>query len=307
MSRNKINEINVLSAKNNIYDIILERPTEGLAKPLCFYGTACKRKNPAHIRDFLHMDITDGNIRDMLAEEKSRFLNNFNEFIKRITILVEKTYSEEDVDDMEINIVELNEFIARFMPYIKHLFFLDENVIRDLAFDINKLDKFIKEPLMQLQTGDAIPIQEWFQDYGYVPLTKIMDIKIAQLQQQQLQLQQRNIARDEAELSGSAYDGQRQGKKRGRVGGKRTRHKIKRMKGGKKKTMKVSSEKLGWRPRVRENNINKLLLKSRKNGKTKLIIDNYPDKDDVYIVNSEIKKRTLFNKKKRTVKKALRR
>ena len=74
-----------------------------------------------------------------------------------------------------------------------------------------------------------------------------------------------------------------------------------------KKTMKVDGDALGWRPRVRENNINKLLLKSHKNGMTKLVITNFGEKDDVYIVNNEMKKRKLSNKKKRTVKKALRR
>jgi len=46
MLRNEINEINVLVMKSNQYDKILERPTEGLAKPLCFYGTSCTRKKP---------------------------------------------------------------------------------------------------------------------------------------------------------------------------------------------------------------------------------------------------------------------
>lgn len=86
---------------------------------------------------------------------------------------------------------------------------------------------------------------------------------------------------------------------------KQTRRKH--MKGGKPKTMKVGGDALGWRPRVRENNINKLLLKSHKNGMTKLVITNFGEKDDVYIVNNEMKKRKLSNKKKRTVKRALRR
>ena len=88
---------------------------------------------------------------------------------------------------------------------------------------------------------------------------------------------------------------------------KQTRSKRRRLKGGKQKTMKVDGDALGWRPRVRENNINKLLLKSHKNGMTKLVITNFGEKDDVYIVNNEMKKRKLSNKKKRTVKRELRR
>jgi hypothetical protein len=86
---------------------------------------------------------------------------------------------------------------------------------------------------------------------------------------------------------------------------KQTRSKRRRLKGGKQKTMKVDGDALGWRPRVRENNINKLLLKSHKNGMTKLIITNFGEKNDVYIVNNEMKKRKLSNKKKRTVKREL--
>ena len=56
---------------------------------------------------------------------------------------------------------------------------------------------------------------------------------------------------------------------------KQTRSKRRRLKGGKQKTMKVDGDALGWRPRVRVNNINKLLLKSHKNGMTKLVITNF--------------------------------
>ena len=229
MSRNKINEINVLSAKNNIYDIILQRTTEGLTKPLCFYGTSCTRKNPAHKSKFLHEEIKDKNIRDMLDVEKSRFLYNFNDLLGEITEKVEIVYAMADSDNIDNAIHHLTQLIGRFMPYIKHLFFLEENVIRDLDFDIAALTEFIDTPLMQIQTGDIIGIQTWVHEDAYIPLTEILTVKNKQLKEVIKQM-----TRNKGENEDSLYDGPRQNKKRGRSGGRQTRRK-KRMKGGKKK------------------------------------------------------------------------
>ena len=61
----------------------------------------------------------------------------------------------------------------------------------------------------------------------------------------------------------------------------------------KKTTLTVCSDKLGWRPYVRTQNLNKLLIKAHKMGMKKVIVDNWPDKDDVYVVQKEILKRKL--------------
>jgi hypothetical protein len=232
MLRNEINEINVLVMKSNQYDKILERPTEGLAKPLCFYGTSCTRKNPAHKRDFLHEEITHENIHTRLEVEKSRFLRNFNEMLAVITEKVEIVYAMADSDNIDNAIHDLTQLISRLMPYIKHLFFLEENLIRDLDFDIAAVEEFINTPLMQLQTGDIIGIQAWVHEDAYIPLTKIVTVKNKQREEVIKQM-----ALDKADHEGSFYDGPRSGKKRGRGGEKRTRRK-KRIKGGKKKKSK---------------------------------------------------------------------
>ena len=58
-------------------------------------------------------------------------------------------------------------------------------------------------------------------------------------------------------------------------------------------TLTVLTSKLGWRDAVRKKNLNKLLIKAHKLGMKKVIIDNWPDKDDVYVVQKEIRKRKL--------------
>jgi hypothetical protein len=66
------------------------------------------------------------------------------------------------------------------------------------------------------------------------------------------------------------------------------RNKIKKLKSNNKNS--IVAKNLGWSFKVRSKNFNKLLIKSHKKGIKKIIVDNYPDMDDVYIVDKEIKK-----------------
>tara|TARA_B110001469_G_C9608523_1_gene302621 strand:- start:331 stop:606 length:276 start_codon:yes stop_codon:yes gene_type:complete len=66
------------------------------------------------------------------------------------------------------------------------------------------------------------------------------------------------------------------------------RNKIKKLKSNNKNS--IVAKNLGWSFKVRSKNFNKLLIKSHKKGIKKIIVDNYPDMDDVYIVEKEIKK-----------------
>jgi hypothetical protein len=191
--------------------------------------------------------------------------------------------------------------------YITHLFFLDARVASKLDFNTDRLKRiteFANDTLNSLQTGDGfVPLQTWAHDLAIVPLRSI----VFDARQRQRRAEFKVFSKRRRNKRRDSHGG----------GGKRTKRKKNRRTNplrtksrktnSPKKTMKVDGDALGWRPRVRENNINKLLLKSHKNGMTKLVITNFGEKDDVYIVNNEMKKRKLSNKKKRTVKRALRR
>ena len=61
----------------------------------------------------------------------------------------------------------------------------------------------------------------------------------------------------------------------------------------KTKTMTISDNKLGWRKEVHTKNLNKFLLQAYKRGIDTLIVNNYPEKNDIFNVSKEVKKRKL--------------
>ena len=58
--------------------------------------------------------------------------------------------------------------------------------------------------------------------------------------------------------------------------------------------MIIDSNNLGWRNEVRTKNLNKALIKAYNKGYKMLICDNFPEYNDKYIINTEIKKRKLI-------------
>jgi hypothetical protein len=334
--RDMIYMINILSAKSDIYEKILEHPPSTLpTKQLCLYGSSCFRRDPTHTDTYRHEGEIYGGLealRALVELEKKRFLSHFDNFIR---ILTEKQQAQwdtagEDTEPARAADKDLRTFIEKFTrtsleegeergevvpgeetydkeSYITHLFFLDARVASKLDFNTDRLKRiteFANDTLNSLQTGDGfVPLQTWAHDLAIVPLRSI----VFDARQRQRRAEFKVFSKRRRNKRRDSHGG----------GGKRTKRKKNRRTNplrtksrktnSPKKTMKVDGDALGWRPRVRENNINKLLLKSHKNGMTKLVITNFGEKDDVYIVNNEMKKRKLSNKKKRTVKKALRR
>jgi len=62
-----------------------------------------------------------------------------------------------------------------------------------------------------------------------------------------------------------------------------------------KNSNSIVAKNLGWSFKVRSKNFNKLLVKAHKKGIKKIIVDNYPDGNDVYIVEKEIKNLNKLN------------
>ena len=65
-----------------------------------------------------------------------------------------------------------------------------------------------------------------------------------------------------------------------------------------KGTLKLSQNIFGWRTEVRNKNFIKKVKKAYKDGYNKIIVDNYPDWDDTYNVNSLMKQINKNNTKK---------
>ena len=62
---------------------------------------------------------------------------------------------------------------------------------------------------------------------------------------------------------------------------------------GTKKIMEIDGAKLGWSPSVITKNLNKLLINAHKKGIKKIIIIHWGERNDIYSVEKEIKKRKL--------------
>lgn len=54
--------------------------------------------------------------------------------------------------------------------------------------------------------------------------------------------------------------------------------------------LKVNESKFGWSSKVRNKNFNKFVLNAHKQGVKTIHVDNYPDRNDIYNVNSTVKK-----------------
>ncbi len=154
MYRDDIDQIKKLYFKNEIYDKTLGNKTNPETvdpELLCFYGHNCKRKNSAHIKEFLHI-----NIPEHLASEKERYLKNFEALTTDMSQKVDAAYTLASSNPTPAEFTassELDKAIAAasaVKPNEKELFTLDKGSIRDLDFDILKLIDFRNNTLQQL-------------------------------------------------------------------------------------------------------------------------------------------------------------
>jgi len=171
-----ISKTNYLFNKNVMYDDIFdESRSVGLTKQLCKWGSKCFQKNQSHMDMYTHASYDELNI--FLNNEKQHLLSNLNKLLDEITRLVDNMY--EKMTDSSIS--EVVEFINKIKPYVvdKTLFFMPKDIIRELPFNIIKIQRFIDGPLQQLQTGDfnISDIMIWCTQFMIEPLSFIIEQK----------------------------------------------------------------------------------------------------------------------------------